>query len=42
MRTDRSGEYAAPEIDVIEISSQAVLCQSGEVPGLGEGWDLVF
>ena len=35
-------EYYAPEIKVLEVNCQSVICQSGETPEFGEGWSLTF
>lgn len=35
-------DYIPPKADVIYISCQNVLCQSGEAPDMNEGWKLDF
>ena len=34
MKKEFSGDYLAPEIEVIDLMAQSVLCQSGRIPGL--------
>lgn len=38
----KRGEYISPEANVIEISGQGVICQSGEAPDMQEGWSLKY
>ena len=34
MKKENIGDYLAPEIEVIDLMAQSVLCQSGRIPGL--------
>ena len=34
MKKELSGDYLAPEIEVVELKARSVLCQSGDIPGL--------
>lgn len=33
-------EYIPPKADIIHVNYQTILCQSGEVPDMREGWEL--
>ena len=34
MTKESIGEYLAPQVKVVELKAQSVLCQSGNIPGL--------
>ena len=42
MKDLRLISYESPVTEVIEVKSEGIVCASGEVPGMGHGWDLDF
>ena len=34
--------YESPVTEVIEVMLEGIVCDSGEVPDMGHGWDLDF
>ena len=34
--------YEAPSVEVVDIVPETIIAASGEVPGMGHGWNLDF
>ena len=42
MEVNNKQPYESPEMEIVLVKTEGIICASGEVPAMEHGWDLDF